>query len=105
MTKSSYFLYEKFFKTFSNKTRYEIIRLLIKGPKSVNQISKALKFEQSRVSHNLKRLEGCGFVICECKGKERIYSVDRKYVLPIINHVDKYIHKYNKRLKDCIKQI
>jgi len=78
MTRSSFFLYEKFFKTLSNKTRYDIIRLLIKGSKSVNEISKTLKFEQSRVSHNLKRLECYGFVISICKGKQRIYSLDKK---------------------------
>jgi len=104
MIKSSFFLYEKFFKTLSNKTRYDIIRLLIKGPKSVNEISKSLKFEQSRVSHNLKRLECYGFVISTCKGKQRIYSLDKKYILPIINNVDKYIYKYNKRLKECSKK-
>ena len=104
MTKSSFFLYEKFFKTLSNKTRFEIIRLLMKGPRSVNEISKKLKFEQSRVSHNLKRLECYGFVLSECKGKQRIYSIEKKYILPIINNVDKYISKYNKRLKECINR-
>lgn len=104
MTKSSFFLYEKFFKTLSNKTRFDIIRLLIKGPRSVNEISKTLKFEQSRVSHNLKRLECYGFITCECKGKERIYSLDERYILPIINNIDKYIYKYNKRLKECLKR-
>ena len=104
MISSSFFLYEKFFKTLSNRTRFEIIRLLMKGPRSVNEISKKLKFEQSRVSHNLKRLECYGFVLSECKGKQRIYSIEKKYILPIINNVDKYISKYNKRLKECINR-
>ena len=104
MISSSFFLYEKFFKTLSNRTRFEIIRLLMKGPRSVNEISKSLKFEQSRVSHNLKRLECYGFVISICKGKQRIYSLDKKYILPIINNIDKYIYKYNKRLKECSKK-
>jgi predicted transcriptional regulator len=103
MTKSSFELYEVFFKTISNETRFEIVRLLTKGPKSVNAISKTLNFEQSRVSHNLKRLECYGFIICECKGKERIYSIDKKsHIIDIIKSVDKYIMKYNKRLKECM---
>lgn len=104
MTKLSFILYEKFFKTFSNRTRYEIIRLLMRGPKSVNEIANKLRFEQSRVSHNLKRLECFGFVSSTCKGKQRIYSIDKKHILPIINSVDKYIYKYDKRLKECLKK-
>ena len=103
MTKSSFILYETFFKTISNKTRFEIVKLLIKGPRSVNEISNQLNFEQSRVSHNLKRLECYGFITCNCKGKQRIYSIDKKsHILEIIKGIDKYISKYNKRLKECM---
>ena len=105
MKQVSYNLYHSFFKTLSNKTRFEIVRLLIKGQKNVNNISKTLKFEQSRVSHNLKRLEKCGFVSSKGDGKFRIYSIDQKYIVPIINNIDKYINKYNKRLKECCIEI
>mgnify|MGYP001609441584 CR=1 FL=1 len=103
MTESSFLLYEKFFKTLSNKTRFETIRLLLKGPKSVNEISRTLNFEQSRVSHNLKKLECYGFVLFKCKGKERIYSIDKEsHIMSIMNNIDKYMNKYNKRLKECL---
>ncbi len=101
MKQSSYYLYESFFKTLSNQTRFEIVKLLIKGPLSVNEISSKLKFEQSRVSHNLKRLEGCGFVFSKTKGKQRIYAIDSQIIVPIIKNIDKYITKYNKRLNEC----
>ena len=103
MKKVTFSLYEKFFKTLSNKTRFDIIRLLMKGSKSVNEICKKTKFEQSRVSHNLKRLECCGFITSKCKGKQRIYSLDKKYILPMINNINKHIIKYNKRLEECTK--
>ena len=73
----------------------------MKGPKSVMEISKELKYEQSRVSHNLKRLECCGFIILKLKGKQHIYSIDRSYIKPIMLKIDKYMDKYNKRLKEC----
>jgi ArsR family transcriptional regulator len=101
MKKKSFYLYEMFFNTLSNRTRFEIIRVLKDGPKSVNEICKRTGFEQSRISHNLKRLEDCGFVICEIKGKKRIYSIDAHYIIPIMNSIDKYIKKYDKRLKVC----
>jgi|TARA_Y100000034_G_scaffold135022_1_gene205366 ArsR family transcriptional regulator len=101
MTTPSFELYEKFFKTLSNETRFQIIKLLMKGPKSVMEISHSLNFEQSRVSHNLRRLECCGFINLKSKGKQRIYSIDQTHMKPIMLKIDKYIGKYNKRLKEC----
>ncbi len=93
--------YKLFFKAFSNKTRFEIIRLLRNGPKNVTGISLELGFEQSRVSHNLKCLENCGFVNLEWDGKHRIYSLDEEHIVPILEGIDKHIDKYNKRLECC----
>ena len=104
MNKNSFILYENFFNAISNKTRFEIIRLLMKKPMSVNEISRKLGFEQSRVSHNLKKLDCCGFVKCKYKGKKRIYSIDKKYILPIILNTDKYLRRYEKRLRECFKK-
>jgi ArsR family transcriptional regulator len=93
--------YRLFFKAFSNNTRFEIIKLLRKGSKSVTAICKELNFEQSRVSHNLKCLEACGFVSSKWKGKNKIYSLDKKHITPILNNIDKHIRRYNKRLECC----
>ena len=101
MTQTSFYLYEMFFKALSNKTRFEIIKCLKDGPRSVKDLCKELKFEQSRVSHNLKKLEHCGFVQSYVDGKMRIYSIDAQYIVPIIDSIDRYIKKYDKRLKVC----
>jgi len=93
--------YKLFFKAFSNKTRFEIIRLLRKGPKHVSDICKELGFEQSRVSHNLGCLVDCGFVHNRYDGKNRVYSLDKKHILPILKNMDRYIQSYNERLKAC----
>jgi len=90
-----------FFRALSNSTRFGIIQLLRKGPKSVTEICSELGFEQSRVSHNLKSLVACGFVHCAWKGKNRIYSLDRKHILPILRNMDRHIEKYGKRLDEC----
>ena len=94
--------YKMFIRAFSNETRFEIIKLLKdKGPKSVNDICKELGFEQSRVSHNLKSLVACGFVHAESNGKSRIYALDKKHIIPILNNIDKHIEKYHERLENC----
>lgn len=93
--------YRLFFKAFSNKTRFEIVKLLRKGPKSVTEICKELKFEQSRVSHNLKCLEACGFVSSKWNAKNKVYELDKKHIIPILINIDKHIERYNKRLESC----
>lgn len=93
--------YRLFFKAFSNRTRFEIIKLLRTGSKSVTDMCKELKFEQSRVSHNLKCLETCGFVSSKWNGKNKIYSLDKEHILLILNNIDKHIERYSKRLKIC----
>ncbi len=101
MKKSSYNSYRLFFKAFSNQTRFGIIHLLREGPKNVTEISRELGFEQSRVSHNLKCLENCGFVNSTWNGKHKIYSLDEEHIVPILCEIERHIEKYSKRLKCC----
>ena len=94
-------LYKLFFKAFSNSTRFEIIQMLKEGPGNVKEISERLKFEQSRVSHNLKCLEDCGFVSFKCQGKNKVYSLDKEYIIPILKKIDVHLRKYSERLRWC----
>ncbi len=99
MTCSSYDL---FFETFSNKTRMRIIKALSLSPKSVTKICKFTGEEQSKISHNLKKLMECNFLDVEQKGKQRIYSLNKDTIMPILNLVEKHVHKYCG--KECTKK-
>jgi DNA-binding transcriptional ArsR family regulator len=90
-----------FFKAFSNRTRLELIHLLRKKPLTVTEMCAKTGFEQSRVSHNLRCLEYCGFVRITPEGNFRRYCLDGETILPIIRLFDKHIHKYRNRLKAC----
>jgi len=94
-------IHRLFFKAFSNQTRLEIINLLKEKPLTVSKICKKLKFEQSRVSHNIKCLEQCGFVHAKQNGKWKWYSLDKESILPIVILFDEHINKYKKRLQQC----
>ncbi len=94
-------LHRLFFKAFSNQTRLEIISLLRKSPMTVTEICKKTGFEQSRVSHNLRCLENCGFVKITPNGNFRKYSLDGETIVPIIDLFEKHIQKYKKRLENC----
>ncbi len=94
-------LHRLFFKAFSNKTRLEIIQILRKKPLTVTEICNKTGFEQSRVSHNLKCLENCGFVKVTPNGNFRKYELDAGTIIPIVDLFEKHIRKYKKRLECC----
>ena len=94
-------LYRLFFKAFSNKTRLEIIQLLKKKSLTVTEICNKSGFEQSRVSHNLRCLENCGFVKVTPDGNFRKYALDKETIIPIVDLFEKHINKYKKRLQKC----
>lgn len=94
--------YRLFFKAFSNETRLEILRLLRNGTsKNVTEIYETLGFKQSRVSRNLKCLADCGFVNVERNGKQRIYSLNRDTIYPMLGLIDRHIQKYQRHLVKC----
>ena len=86
--------YNLFFEVFSNKTRMKIIEALASSEKSVSEICKLINEEQSKVSHNLRKLTECNFLDVRRKGKKRIYSLNKDTVVPIMRLVEKHVHKY-----------
>ncbi|MEA3414491.1 MAG: metalloregulator ArsR/SmtB family transcription factor [Nanoarchaeota archaeon] len=92
--------YHLFFQNLANPLKTKIIHSLKKNPKSVSELSKETKIEQSKLSHALANLKTCHIVIVNKKGKERIYSLNKKTILPILKIIDN--HKINFCLK-CTK--
>lgn len=86
--------YDKFFINFASRERLEILSLLKERPLSVSEIVYALNKEQSRVSHNLKRLLTCNLVKVRQEGKKRIYSLNQDTVLPILNLARKHVKNF-----------
>jgi DNA-binding transcriptional ArsR family regulator len=78
----------------ANPLRIKIIEALrIKG-KNVTEISKELKVEQSKVSHALSSLRSCNIVEVKQKGKQRVYSLNKKTIVPILKLIDKHATTY-----------
>jgi len=92
--------YSRFFGTLANQYRIDIIELLKDGDRNVNQICKKLNYNQTTVSHNLKRLEICGFVKVNQKGKERIYTLNQKTIKPLLNLMHNHMRDYCCKIKD-----
>lgn len=90
-----------FFETLGNQARWDIIHLLHKGPRRVTDIAEKLGYEQSLVSHHLKRLETCGFVRVETNSTERIYHLNKETIGPLLKLVDGHVNKFCKKV--CCK--
>ncbi|MEM3640795.1 MAG: metalloregulator ArsR/SmtB family transcription factor [Candidatus Bathyarchaeia archaeon] len=84
----------QFFSVLANPTRLAILELLREGPKSVTEIAKALKKEQSMISHNLKPLTRCRLVFVERRKKERIYHLNKETVEKVFKLFFYHARKY-----------
>ena len=93
--------YERFFQNFSNKTKLDIILTLKEKPLSVTKITEKLGEEQSKISHNLKKLAACRILNVKQKGKQRIYSLNKDTVMPILNLVTEHVRCHCKG--ECCK--
>ena len=90
--------YRQFFGTLANQCRIDIIEVLRKGPSNVTRICKEIRCKQSTVSHNLKRLEQCGFVFKKSEGKERIYRINEATIRPVLILMHAHMNKYCKKI-------
>lgn len=91
--------YDKFFGTLANQFRIDIIEVLKGGPKNVTQICKQLNCNQSTISHNLQRLQHCGFVFVKPNGRERVYELNAETIAPLLDLLHKHMGKYCKHVK------
>lgn len=87
--------YHIFFSRLANRLRISILSSLIKKPKSVSELVKELKQEQSKISHALKALSACKIVNSTKKGKKRIYSIN-KTIKPIFKLIEKHEKQFCK---------
>ena len=94
--------YYEFFKNLSNRTRFKIIIALRDQSLNVSAIASFIGEEQSKVSHNLKKMSACHILNIERRGKERIYSLNRDTIIPILNIVERHVKKNCSR--GCNKQ-
>ncbi|WP_212920114.1 ArsR/SmtB family transcription factor [Ornithinibacillus bavariensis] len=62
--------------TIAEPNRFNIVELLKKGPRSVNEIVMALNIGQPQVSRHLRILSETGIVRSRTKGQMRIYSLE-----------------------------
>ena len=96
--------YYLIFSTLANRTRLAIIDTLRELPKTITEISTAIKQEQTIVSANLKQLEKCAIVISKISENKQLYSLNREIVEPLAHVLELYTAKHCPGLSECISQ-
>jgi len=96
--------YYLLFSALANRTRLAIIDVLKDDPKSISEISAALKQEQDTVSVNLKPLEETVLVISKSLGNERLYSLNKEIIEPLADILEFHTAKHCPGLRECIPQ-
>ena len=86
--------FNTFFETIAPRMRLRILEVLQKKPMSVSEICESLGEEQSKVSHNLKKLSECHFLDVEQAGKQRIYSLNKETMVPLMKLVEKHVARH-----------
>ena len=66
------------FETLGNKLRLEIVQALTEKEMCVNDLSKKISAERSRVSHSLVLLKRCGIIKSRKDGKKQVYFLDER---------------------------
>ncbi len=79
-----------------------ILSLREKG-KSVTELSKALKLEQSKLSHALAVLRCCNVVKVKNQGKKRIYLLNKDTIIPMLKLIDKHATIHCEKCSACKK--
>jgi len=85
-----------FFGMFANKLRAGIVGALMEKPMPVTELAAALNAERSRVSHALLAMNRCHVVESEKNGKQRIYSLNKETVKPLMRLVGRHVEKHCK---------
>ncbi|MBI4440308.1 winged helix-turn-helix transcriptional regulator [Candidatus Woesearchaeota archaeon] len=93
--------YKSFFNAMADECKLSIINLLSKGPLAVNDVSRKLGYEQSRVSHALTALKDNGFVVGSRNGKSMQYSLEPKIMVPLLKLIDRHVETYHRSKCGC----
>jgi len=93
--------YNIIFETLANQNRINILESLMEKDKTVNELTKELKIDQTTISHNLKRLKITGFVKDKKQGKNKVYSVNKEAVDPLMTFVNNHMSCNCQALCNC----
>lgn len=82
----------KIFKALADKTRQDILELLIEDALNVSDICAEFKTSQPTISHHLQILKNCDLVESRKEGKNIYYYVKQEIVNDVFGRIIKKMH-------------
>ena len=84
--------FSRFFFALGDTTRQQILLLFEPGEEiRVNDIARLFKISRPAISHHLKILRSAELLVCEKRGKEVYYRVNRDHCAEVMRVVREYI--------------
>ncbi len=83
-----------FFVNLSNPLKMNLVLSLEEKDKNVNELVRNLRLEQSKISHALASLKCCNIVSVKQEGKQRIYSLNKKTIIPILKIIQEHSNNF-----------
>lgn len=83
------------FNAVAEPQRRKILNLLAKGERSVNEVSRSLRFKQPQVSKHLRVLREVGLVSVRGSGQQRLYKLNGEGLKPIHDWVKTFERFWN----------
>jgi ArsR family transcriptional regulator len=77
----------------ADETRFEILLTLREGNLCVCDIVRALKMEQSLISHHLQSLRKCGLVTSAREGRKIKYKLAGPHIVELLEKVEEVSNK------------
>jgi DNA-binding transcriptional ArsR family regulator len=98
---SEAFLLARVFAGLGDRTRLQLLLILLEGEQNVSELVAAVGSSQGRVSVHLQCLRWCGFVMSERRGKYVYYRVRDERVRKLIRLARAFAGAYHHELASC----
>lgn len=87
------------FAALASPARREVLRLLLDGPRTVNDLASNFDMRRPSVSEHLRVLREAGLVSERRAGRERRYQLDPRPLMEVRDWLDPYERFWKDRLK------
>jgi len=91
----------KLFRVLGEPSRLSILEALVKGPRSVSEITEFTGLSQSNTSNHLSCLLGCGLVIREQKGRFVHYQLADAKLVSLLSLSEEIVNGVASGLMGC----
>ena len=92
------------FAALASPARREVLRLLLDGPRTVNDLASHFDMRRPSVSEHLRVLRSAGLVSERRAGRERRYQLDPRPLMEVRDWLDPYEQFWRDRL-DALRDV